>query len=379
MIRTEKNKPPVFYLIDLHSIRIKREVTIHNRINNLVQLNNFRISMVDRLRFVKAYLQEGGLKGVSTEDLIRKIASVSSTHWHHLWRKRKRKCLRPRKEVEGWKVDSWTGMVRKAYGSSLSQVFERMDVNFQGTGSKNIKKTSRSSVKEIVLSPERKSQSLIVKEYKSINLLSRLKAVFRISKARRAWINAHNLLMRGISTPVPVAFGEKKRWGIIRESFFITEKIPEAEASDFYLKELSGNLRDLKKEFLIRLARQIRWMHQTGICHGDLKASNILVTILEEKPVIFLVDPDGVKIRNKLGVKEIAKDLSRLRAAFSGILSQSEHEYFLAIYGRGNRFFQDNEKKIMKKVRALTDKKIQQKQKNKVSIHRKDAEDAKGR
>jgi len=75
------------------------------------------------------------------------------------------------------------------------------------------------------------------------------------------------------------------------------------------------------------------------------------------------VDMDGVKIRNRVGVKEVARDLSRIIAAFSEILSPSEEAYFLKIYQRGNKFFQKHEKRIMGRVHKLVAKKIQQKQK----------------
>ena len=93
----------------------------------------------------------------------------------------------------------------------------------------------------------------------------------------------------------------------------------------------------------------------------DLKVCTEVYKALE-KDGWFLVDMDGVKIRNKVRVKEVAKDLGRLKAAFWGIISQSDHEFFLDVYRRGNRFFQHQEKKVLAKVRKLTRKKLQQKQ-----------------
>ncbi|MCD6352837.1 MAG: hypothetical protein J7M06_01325 [Proteobacteria bacterium] len=360
LIKIEKTSPPIFYLIDLHSIRIKRKLTLQNRIKNLVQLNDFRISMPDRFRFLKSYLPEEMIKGISTKKLARKIKAASLKDWQHLWTKRKRKCLQSKKMAEKLKIDSWVGMVKKDY--VFSQTLKKIKCNFQGSGVKDIKKTPLVSVKELTLPRDNKSRCLIIKEYKAIGWSSKVKAMFRISRAKRAWVNAHNLLMRGISTPAPVAYGEKKRWGMVWESFFITEKVSESQASDLFLKSPSKKS-SLKKNFLVNLARLVRWMHQTNICHGDLKASNILVASDGKNPRIFLVDMDGVKIRPTIGIKDIARDLSRMRAAFSDILSQSELEYFLRIYGKDNRFFQTHEKKIMKKVHKLTAKKILQKQK----------------
>jgi tRNA A-37 threonylcarbamoyl transferase component Bud32 len=368
LIKTEKDKPPVFYLIDLHSIRIKKKVSFREREKNLTQLNDFRMSLTDRMRFLKSYFQVEWLNGLPIKDIAKEIGLASMKHWKHLWKKRKRKCLRERKEYEWWEIGSWKGMVRSDCVSDFSQILKKFESNFTGAEIKNIKKSFRTSVKEMYIPQQSKDYSFIIKEFKTAGFMSKVKALFRNSRLRRAWINAHNLIMRGILTPVPVAFGEKKRFRIIQEGFFMTKKIPEAQASDVFLKEITKDLNDSEKasiikDFLIRLARLIRWMHQTGICHGDLKASNILINTPKKRPAIYLVDMDGVKIRDRVGVKEVARDLSRIIAAFSGILSTSEETYFLRIYQRGNRFFQKHEKRIMGRVRKLAAKKIQQKQK----------------
>jgi len=367
LIQGGKRTPPLFHLIDLHSLRIKKKVTSQERIKNLAQLNNFRISVADRLRFLNAYLEGGLLRGMTYEELVKEIASASYAQWRHLWKKRKRKCLQSVKEVEIWKMGSWSGAVRKKYSSCTPQILGKMNSNIREPEDEIIKEAPRILVKAIVPDQGENSQQLIAKKYRNApGFLQRLRALFRSSRAKRGWINAHNLIMRGIPTPEPVAFGEKRHWGIIQESFFLTEKKPGAQGSDVFLKELSQHPTDLEKkaltkDFLVRLARIVRWMHITGISHGDLKASNILVTIRKKRPFIFLIDLDGAKIRSKVGTKGIAKDLSRLRAAFSGILAQAEQDYFIQAYRKDNSFFQGHEKRIMDKVLKLTERKIKQK------------------
>ena len=108
-------------------------------------------------------------------------------------------------------------------------------------------------------------------------LFSTLRSLFQISPAKRTWVTMHNLIMRGIPTLVPVAFGERKQWGILRDCFLAFEKIPEATSGAIFLKELSETPlivqnTSLKKGFIFHLARLIRWMHQTGICHRTLKS-----------------------------------------------------------------------------------------------------------
>ena len=358
LIKIEKDRPPEFYLIDLHSIRIKRKLRLNHRIKNLVQLNDFQISTTDRLRFLKSYLSGKGIKGIPVKTFAKRIGKKSLKDWNRLWAKRKRKNLKPNKFAKIFEINSWVGMIQN--DTDFFQTFQKINFSAQESGVKNIKNTPSVAVKELALTQSNESRCFIIKKYLQIGWVDKIKAVVRTSRAKRCWINAHNLLMRGISTPRPIAFAEKKRLGRVRESFFMSEKLPGAQASDLFLADPSKRS-FLKQEFLFNLARQVRWMHQTNICHGDLKASNILVVLHEQRPGIFFVDLDGVKVCNSIRIKDIAKDLSRMKAAFSDILAQSQMEYFFRVYGRDNTFFQSHKKKIMEKVDNLTMKKIEQK------------------
>jgi len=383
LIRAPRGQTPRFYLTDFHAIRFRTELRHRERVKNLVQLNSFRVSMADRLRFLKDYYQAEEHKGISIKNAAREIGAASDKHWKHLWNRRKRKCLRPGRRFEHFAVGQWSGMTtRERISEELQQLIKNAAFDLSGFRSRNIKEGSRTVINEVALPKGEELEHLVIKSYNTGGVLSRLKALLRMSRAERAWIHAHQLVMRGIPTPAPVAFGQKGPWGIRQVSIFLTVKIPTAQGSDIFLKELPQQFTDreqrvLKKDFLVRLARMIRWMHVTGLCHGDLKASNILVTIHEKELSVFLVDMDGMKMRNRMRVRDVARDLSRLKAAFTEVLSQSEYEHFLNIYRKGNPFFQTHHKKILEVVHALTAKKIRQKQRS--NLHRKDTEAAKER
>jgi len=368
LIEAGEGATPRFYLMDFHAIRFRNRLSFREKIHNLVQLNSFRFSTADRLRFLKHYCQKETSQDILTRDMAREIGVASERHWKELWRKRKGRALREGKGIERFEIGQWSGMIRKGWNSKEFQQVVKMDAfaasRFSG---KKIKEGSRTIITELALTDLQEAESLVVKYYNAISIVSKLETVVRMSRARRAWIHAHQLVMRGIPTPTPIAFGEKKHWGIRQESMFLTKRIPEAQGSDVFLKEIPQQFTDqerehLKKRFLVKLARLIRWMHLTGICHGDLKASNILVTVSEKELSIFLVDMDGMKVRNTLRAKEVAKDLSRLKAALAEVLSSSEFDYFLNIYGKGNRFFQTHQKRILETVDFLAAKKITQKQ-----------------
>jgi len=346
LIKTEPGTPPLFYLIDLHAIRIKKEITRRERIKMLAQFNNFQISAAARLRFLSAYLQEEGVKGVSKKILAQEIASASVSHWKHLWKKRKERCLRPGKGLETFKTGPWKGMIRKEY--YLKNFFHLLD-----KWSKNIKRTEN-LVKEVFF--QENAKNLVIRYYNQNSLFSTLRSLFQISPAKRTWVTMHTLIMRGIPTLVPVAFGERKRWGILRDCFLAFEKVPEATSGAIFLKKLSETPLEiqntsLKEKFIFHLAQLIRRMHQTGMCHRTLRPSDIHVTFDHKKVLLHMVDLDGMMIRKNVGINEVGKDLRNIRLSFLHVLDQKDQNFFFKIYAWGNTFFKGNEKKIMDKMK----------------------------
>lgn len=349
LIHAEKNNPPLLYLIDLHAIQIKKALNLRERIITLAQFNNFRIPIADRLRFLNAYLKENEHGEILKKALVQKIGLASFTHWQQLWQQRKKRCLRPGKGLEGFAMGAWKGMIRKEeyYLKNPLTLLDKLG---------EIMKGSDSLVKEFFF--QDKARGLIIRYHNQTGFFSMLRSLFQISPAKRNWVNMHNLIMRGIPTLVPVAFGERKRWGILRDCFLAFEKIPEATSSAIFLKELSERAlivqnTSFKKGFIFHLAQLIRWMHQTGICHRTLKPSDIGVTFDHEKVLLQVVDVDGMTIKKNVVINEVAKDLRNISLSFLNVLEQKDQNFFFNIYASGNTFFKDNEKKIRDRMQKL--------------------------
>jgi tRNA A-37 threonylcarbamoyl transferase component Bud32 len=352
LIKTEPGTPTLFYLIDLHSMWIKKEITRRDRIKMLAQFNNFRIPIADRLRFLNAYFQGEEQEKILKKALAQEIGLASLIHWQQLWQKRKKRSLRPGKGLETFAVDAWNGMIRKEYyfKKFFQVLLDKLGTNMKGAGS---------VVKEVFL--QEKAKGLIIRYYNQTGFFSTLRSFFQISPAKRTWFTMHNLIMRGIPTLVPVAFGERKRWGILRDCFLAFEKIPAATSGAIFLKELPETPlivknTSLKERFIFHLAQLIRWMHQTGICHRTLKSSDIGVTFDHEKVLLHVVNVDGMMIKKNVGINEVAKDLSTISLSFLHVLARKDQNFFFKIYAWRNTFFKDNEKKIRDKMQKLSAK-----------------------
>jgi hypothetical protein len=118
-------------------------------------------------------------------------------------------------------------------------------------------------------------QPMVVKRYKKTNLLTGvIYTFFRKSKACRAYEHGLRLLNEGISTPQPVAYAEKKKYGILTYGYFISEYVdlPTLEAT-FYDSNAD---RDQHQRLAQALSEFTLMLHLKGIVPLDYNTSNLL-------------------------------------------------------------------------------------------------------
>ena len=134
--------------------------------------------------------------------------------------------------------------------------------------------------------------------------------LIRPSPALRAWKNGHALLARGLPTPRPMVFLQRRRLGLSTVGYLLFERIDDARhLHDAVAAADSAGLRRIVEQ----LAGWIRLMHKRGISHRDLKAANILITA--EGGCQFL-DLVGVRIHRRVDRRTRVRDLMRLNASF---------------------------------------------------------------
>jgi hypothetical protein len=109
-----------------------------------------------------------------------------------------------------------------------------------------------------------------------------LKDIFRVSKAARALRQGAALSATGFDVPFAVAAGEQRRYRLLQRSFLLSRSVS-GQPLPVYLRHWCAadptvsSLRE-KKTAIEKLAAEIRRFHKLGFVHGDLVASNILVS-----------------------------------------------------------------------------------------------------
>ena len=138
----------------------------------------------------------------------------------------------------------------------------------------------------------------------------------------------------------PILFMERRKSFFVLESYIVTEPLFEAKPLNHFI-DSSFNLmiKKSKLQFIKEVAIQVKQLHDCGIMHCDLKATNILVNA-GDKIKIYFTDLDSIKVSDSLLSAERAKDLARLNCSFldTAFLPRCYRLYFLKSYlGRVKR------------------------------------------
>lgn len=213
-------------------------------------------------------------------------------------------------------------MDRVIFADSWQEYFARFGLasfdDFYGyTGGSTINANTKRSVLKISIGQGDEQKVFYIKRFFSPHvkdvLSSWLGAGGVISQAGVEWANAHKLLSNGVGTYKPVCMGERRAFGVERQSFLVTERLRGVCLLDFVLHKWRGLDRDRQEQTVVALGNLVRRIHQLNVVFPDLYLWHIFVH--EDDPA----DESWMSIidlhRMRQGVRsyyERGKDLARL-------------------------------------------------------------------
>ena len=180
---------------------------------------------------------------------------------------------------------------------------------------------------------------LFVKRYNSFSVRFKLLSPLFQSGALRSLKGAAILGRAGIASARPVAALEKRKYGVLVHSFFISDEIAGGKTADTYwMKSLRDRMGPdgfrCRRRFIERLAGLFRSLHAERIYHNDLKDANILVVGRDGHAdcALFLLDLEGVRRCHWLSERRRLKNLVQLYRTLGPYLSRSQQLSFLKSY-----------------------------------------------
>jgi tRNA A-37 threonylcarbamoyl transferase component Bud32 len=156
-------------------------------------------------------------------------------------------------------------------------------------------------------------EDLVIKRYNLKNGRHFLRRCLRPSRALQSWRNAHILDLLAINTPRPLAMVEE-RWGPLHlRAYYISAFQPGSTLASYWRRDWTAE--DRRDAPLDALQRLLQKMADAQICHGDCKASNLMV----DGHRIALLDLDSLRIfrSERAFLKRFRRDCQRFQHNWS--------------------------------------------------------------
>lgn len=237
--------------------------------------------------------------------------------------------------AETTRIDGWTWELHSDWKNDLeTQHLENPELLTCTTAEAIVRNPPGrlTSVFRVRLSSSR--PAIYVKRYHSPGFTAGVKAVFRRSRALRAFRLAFLLRQLGIQTAPPVAAGERRVLGWLNEAYLITQELPDVMTWFVYDEGFPHGRH--RVSLLRELARVFGVLHDAGYSHSDANRNNLLVRLAEGgKPELYLIDLDAVVPRYRIDESRVLKDLQRLMVR--GAWTHREGIWFLIQYCRARR------------------------------------------
>lgn len=182
----------------------------------------------------------------------------------------------------------------------LTEYIKKIPTNFWETG--EVLHNDRNEIRKV----KQQGEILVIKYFKKITWINRLiYSTVRKSKAQRSFENSRKLIRSGINTPMPIAFVDIYKKGLLYQSFYISDFI-ELKPLNELLEQPIGKSEEGLKAF----AHYSYKLHRLGIFHNDYNLTNVLYTQTNGEYDFALIDNNRMEFRaytKRRGLKNLRR------------------------------------------------------------------------
>lgn len=320
------------FFVDLHKVRINRDVRMSEVVANIAQLNQWfrrHATRSQRLAFLRRYLayrdhfaQASAFARnwrIDARALSASLARAADRHAQRLWAKRDRRTGRTSRyfarirPAAGWRGHVMLQCKHPAPAASASRLTYTArqwgqwlagPLDWVDPARHQLLKDSHSTtICRAVLPTQPAPVEVVVKRTLARNAWKRVVQSIGPSRNHRAWRIANMMLNRDLPAAQPMAVVERFVLGLFRaDSILFTECVVDSCDLETVLTRVVPSLpptrRRAAKDALIESVVQLlRAFHDRGFVHRDLKAPNLLVhwdAPGRSPPKLTFIDMDGI-------------------------------------------------------------------------------------
>ena len=266
-----------------------------------------RVSTCDRIRLRCAALGFKRPFGPQQRLALRAIGRTFEAEQRAYASRKTRRSLQPGRVFARIRSGAYRGM--RLRGVAENEIASALEAG-RGAPDESVGRVIKSDRRAQVTEVRTRCGSWIVKDYRAGGFARRTADLFRGSPARRAWLGGHGLRARNIGAATPIAFVERRIWGVPTASAVVLEDLQELEAAD----RCGARWADDREvvDAIVRLAIRL---HRCRVAHSDLKASHVLLERGADGIEGRLIDLEGVRFRGRLGDRARIQALAEINAS----------------------------------------------------------------
>ncbi|MCG2676344.1 lipopolysaccharide kinase InaA family protein [bacterium] len=252
------------------------------------------------------------------------------------------------------KRGNWKIRLKKRYKDPLIKLgIEDPDSLFKRKEARLLDDSERSNIFSFRVSEGR----IVLKEYKPRGIGKTWIDLYRPSKAMREFVLGNRLSEMRIPVAEPLAVGEKRNFRLLKKCFLITEELSlgtnlSLHVNSFHTLLNKEKIRE-KREFISKLAKSIRDIHNRGFTHGDLNTSHIMV----RGNRFYYLDFENARLKKRTSDFRWIKDLSRLNESMPSYITRTDKLRFYKEYAKGNKAKEKKIRRYLKRIESRTIKK----------------------
>lgn len=150
-------------------------------------------------------------------------------------------------------------------------------------------------------------REIVIKRYNIKSMLHGLRRAFRPTRAAISWRNAQRLRFYDIATPRPIALIERRIGPLRRVAYFLAEHSQGQDCAHFLTRaDVSEERRTTVAQRIVALIERLRALN---LSHGDMKATNILITA--DQPAFIDLDAMHKHSNATAASRALQRDLQR--------------------------------------------------------------------